>query len=608
MRTLIALLAVLCASPRVAAAQGSTATAEAKPPLQLELSPENAGGAWTPSLYHNHEFDLGVSLRFGALAVANDFAYPYSILMPSPYASGGLKAVYHGAFEAAGFGNIGMLDLRSQKAFSDPTGSAASPANGSAKQSQFQQQESFSSLYGDLGKVVSLGSRVKGAFFAGYDQWSFGAIGGGDGSGTGLAEQNAGTAWMYFDGANRVTLFGDVRGETARVAFYRNEHADWELVPATLGGAEYARKLSASDEVRAGVEGQSQRADTGLRPYLGWNHAGVDTLVAGDFRRSNNEFYPDTQGIGARVAVPVNDALSVTGTAVYDRYNYPMAPGPQGEGSVRFGISWDLDHKAVVQSAVAFRRAQVERAYAVADSQKMNSGLRTSAYAAQFATLIQNSPTYADFVRNVHASGSEGILQAVSMLSLSLGVYNYNHDEAGNPNLESVEAIYQRGRGSYLSQQNDPILVCMGEAQFTAALAEALGRQNGIQVQAAAVSVNVPGGEHAVALVKTGAYGIVIVDWGQLTPTYTFNTRDALRIYQALQGVPEMYHEITDASQNGRHVGYLFTDEGKLMVKKLTYEAEFTRGKMNEMFDDDPRGEQVTVERYKNILKRAFEQ
>ncbi len=111
---------------------------------------------------------------------------------------------------------------------------------------------------------------------------------------------------------------------------------------------------------------------------------------------------------------------------------------------------------------------------------------------------------------------------------------------------------------------------------------------------------------HAIAAVKTQPYGIVFVDWGKLTPTYTFDTKQAFRIYDALQGIPSVFHTVT-AGSDGHPVGYLFTDEGKAIVNNLTFNDEVAKPPLEHLFNDDPRGAPLTVDRFKQLTRGKFQ-
>jgi hypothetical protein len=162
-------------------------------------------------------------------------------------------------------------------------------------------------------------------------------------------------------------------------------------------------------------------------------------------------------------------------------------------------------------------------------------------------------------------------------------------------------------RKDYLNGTTDPLTVCIGAAQLAADLA----REAKIPIEAAGIAgVQVPGdngsrGGHAVAAIKTQPYGIVFVDWGRLTPTYTWDTKQALQIYQGLVGVPSVYHEMTSGT-DGRHVGYLFTEDGKKIIRSMTALGDFSPTALQKLFDDDPRSGPVTVDRYKDLTRRRF--
>jgi len=598
-----------------AAAQASRVSKPAAPPAEppafsLELTNEAAEAAWHPLLKTEElpGFSLSPSVRAGMMALTQTM--PYQILMPSPYAAGGLSGVYSGAFELALMGDLGTARINSQKYFVDPAGSAASAASRAPTQDKFSDVFNAASWYGDIGKVVTVGSAVKGAFFASYSEWMLTPQNGGYGAG--LSEGNVGTMWMAGDRSNRVSLFGDVRFEQARTAFYRNVGAQYEWVPAQTAGAEYARKVGGG-EARVGMEATNSRADVAYRPYVGFSHGKIDTLAAGNLRQGKDPMYPDVKGLGVTVDAEVSRGLRLGVTGAVNNELYAMAPAPTTNASAMVGLTWRMDDDLVVKSAVLYKQAMERSRYQPADSTAINSRLPGIAYAAVFRNALQTSPTFADFVKKVPAHSTDEILSAVSAFAETMGRRNFNENEGRPLNSESIDEIYAKARASYLANRQDPVLVCMGEAQFTAALAQALGRQAGINIQAAAVTVVVPGengqrGGHAVAMVKTPQYGIVFVDWGQMTPTYTFSTKEALRIFQGLQGIPDVYHIVTNADGNGSHVGYLFTEEGKKMERRLTYHAGAQTGPLNRMFDDDPRSEQITIERYRNRLKKAFDQ
>lgn len=143
----------------------------------------------------------------------------------------------------------------------------------------------------------------------------------------------------------------------------------------------------------------------------------------------------------------------------------------------------------------------------------------------------------------------------------------------------------------------------------SAIVAEELGRRWGVEIAATAPTVRVPnaqgtGSGHAVAALKTKEYGIVFVDWGRLTPTYTWDTREALRLYQALVGMPAFMHELT-AGPDGEPAGTLFTEEGKMFLRELTAYGELPQPTLERIFNDAPQSAGRALERYRRILRSS---
>ncbi|OGS01219.1 MAG: hypothetical protein A2V88_02915 [Elusimicrobia bacterium RBG_16_66_12] len=545
-------------------------------------------------------------LKIGALALTESFPYPYPILKRSPYVMGGVKRTYsNGPIEEAVILTAGAVNLNSQRLYDDPQGLLGSSANWNHDR-EISQNQAVVSAYVDKGRTFEAGG-WKGAVFAALDQFAFMPVGGSSKhGGASMTEANAGMAWLKRDGPHEVSLSADAAFELARRKFYRNEF-DFEAAPSGKAGLEYAYQTDAKRYL-AGVEAQTRRADSSLRPYLGIEKGGMAAMLATEFRESKDPFFPDSRAVAVSFKARAADSLSWGVTARSSSERYAMAPGPEHTTRVTAELTWTPDAHQAVQSAksAASRYAQEFEAQKQRDLQAQASA---SATQNEIRALIAASPTLADFYKAYKPNGSLGVLAAAAEFTGLFSQYNYNENEGHPDNLQNVGDIYQRARQSYLSGTDDPTLVCLGAAQFAAAAAIELGRLNGVPIEAAGVTMNVSDSKgkqsgHAVAVVKTREYGIVFVDWGRVTPTYTWNTEKALRLYQALGGQPALYHQITDPTRDGRHVGYLFTEEGKLLVNNLTFHGEAATPAVGELFADDPRGDQVTVERYKRVLRQ----
>lgn len=556
------------------------------------------------------KFKLWDSLTFepvfkaGALALTESFPYPYPILKQSPFALGGVKMTYSGPFEAMVTATVGGVNLRSQRLLDDPALQLATPATRHGGR-DISQNQAVGSVYADVGKTFDAGGGWKGALYAAVDAIGWNTSGAKYGS-DGLLEGNVGTSWLKRGGGHELTLFADVAAEAAPKNGYRND-GRLAAAPSARGGVEYAVNKG-SGRYLAGVEASTRRADDGLRPYLGIERGGLKGLLAVDMRRGKDPFFPDETAVAVRAQARLAKDLTAGVTARYESKRYAMAPGPLNEGRVMADLTWTPGESLVrvaKQQAVASRAEE----YRASRQRELNAASVASPQSEDVRALIAASPTLPDFLAAYRPGDSKGILTALSEFTSLFSRYNYNDNEGSPPNLDSVSEIYARTRGSYLSGQKDPTLVCLGAAQYAAALAEELGRRSGIPIAASATTVKTAdeqgrAGGHAVAQVKTKDMGIVFVDWGRIIPTYTFDTERSLRVYQALVGVPAVFHQITDPSKGGRHTAYLFTEEGKLYVNTLTFHGESGRAPASELLDDDPSGDRLTTERYKNLLKK----
>ncbi|MEK7858796.1 MAG: hypothetical protein AAB320_06595 [Elusimicrobiota bacterium] len=592
------LLAILLAGGVFAAEPASP------PPLALTVTDQVGEVAWRPQ-WRLGDWNLTPFVKAGALALTENFPYPYAILKQSPYAVTGMKLTYSGAVEAMVVGTVGGINLRSQRLLDDPDLKLGSPASAHGGR-DLSQRQVVESLYADVGKTFDAGAGWKGAFYAAFDQFALKSPGAQYGA-DGFMEGSLGTSWLYRNGPHEVSLFANVAGEAAPRNFYRND-GDLEMAPSGRGGIEYAVK-GAAGRWLMGVEAQTRRADQGIRPYLGLEGRDASVLLAGEFRKSSNAFYPDSTGAALSVQTRPAKDLMLGVSARYESQRFAMAPAPVDDTKVTMDLTWTISEKAVLQSAKAWGTRKKEE-YSAEKERRLNAAEKASPQRDEVKALIRASPTLNDFLKAYKPGDSMGVLTALSEFTALFSRYNYNDNEGSPPNLDSVDAIYQRARGSYLSGKDDPTLVCLGAAQYAAFMAEEMGRRAGVQIQASATTVKVADEQgrssgHAVAAVKTQDHGIVFVDWGRLIPTYTFDTERAFRVYQALVGVPAMFHQITDPNQNGRHVGYMFTEEGKLYVNNLTFHGETAKPPLGKLFEDDPRGDEVAKQRYKDLLRRG---
>lgn len=566
------------------------------PPLKLELNQEAAEAKV------RHEFNLGgfkftPSVRAGELAPGGSIpSSSPTTLKRSPYFGAGLQAVHGGDFEMMIMADASRATLNSAKGFSDPDSSAVSPANrGGANNSAAVRSHG---VYVDAGKVMNLGGRARGAVYGALEGWQTGRVNGGAYGTIGYSEATVGAAVLTPAGNGEIAVGGQLRMQEANKDKFNNGQPG--CAPSVAAEAEYSRPVGRL-RAAAGVAADTQRADDGVRPYLTVGGRRVSATAAGEFRRGKDPFYPDVRGAAVSVSAAPSDRVTFTVAGRAERRQFEMAARPITDYTVTGEMTVDVGRFARIAAGQRARAREERTAYRAADSRALNGRLSEVQYQALFDKSLRESSTLAEFTASVPAGDIDDILAAVAAFTRTFSSRNYNYDAPGTPNLSDMDELYRRGRQSYLTGDRDGILICIGSAQFAANLARELGARARVPLVASAVTVSVPGG-HAVTAIQTPEYGIVFADWGRLTPTGTLDTLEALAVYQALQGHPSVYHQITDG-RTGRHVGYLFSDEGKAMVRRLTYHSGAGQAALPKLFEDAPRGSDVAAERYKGILR-----
>jgi hypothetical protein len=565
------------------------------PPLKVELSDEarevKAGYVWKLG-----EWTLAPTARVGELAPQGSITSAMPTTMTrSPYFGGGVQAIHHGGYEAMILTDVSRATLNSSKTYADRAASASPASHGI---DTFSEPVRTFSTYVDAGKVANVSGRVRAAVYGAVETWVSKRGAGGPYGTVGMMEFTSGGAVLARTGHGELLAHAQLRMQGANKDRFNNGQT--VLVPSVAGGAEYA--LPVKDlRAAAGVEATTQRADVGVRPYLSLGSERIAAIIAAEARKSRDPFYPDSKGaaIGLR-ATPVS-GVNVSVEARMDRKSYALAPQPVSDFTVSGQVSVDLSHFARVTAGQRARARAAKTPYTPADSRVLNGRMASAEYRSMFDKALRESATFEEFAAKIPAQGMDGVLATVAAFTDSFGIRNYNNDAPDVKNLEDMGELYRRGRESYLTGDHDGTLICIGSAQFAANLARALGERAGVPIMASAVSVNVPGG-HAVTAIRTPEYGIVFADWGRLTPTGTQDTKEALAVYQALQGMPDVYHEIT-SGPTGRPVGYLFSDEGKALVRRLTFHGDAGQAPLARMFEDVPRGSDVAAERYKALLR-----
>ncbi|MDE2038390.1 MAG: hypothetical protein KGO96_02595 [Elusimicrobia bacterium] len=565
---------------------------------------------------------LTPSLRAGELAPTGRFPAPMSTLRRSPYFGATLElegsALRHTApFEFLGILDASRIQLNSGKGVEDPGGLAASPANyAPTKQTISQNWKSFS-RYLDVGKVFPLGRSVKAAVFAAVDSYQFYSGSSRDDNQVYIQEANGGGALRVDMGGGRhVLASADYQYQSASDNMFSNPQQT--PLPRLSANLEYGQR-SGSAKLSTGVQLIARPADTTLRPHLLYSNRGLSVCLGYEQRRSHSPFVPSQRAVAARIETRLSPNIRLAFQGLTGRRSYPGAPAqPFSEVMISANIAFGPggSHIPTVSGRPVLVSRSLPRAKGgPADSAALNARLPAFSYLdPSFLPTLYASPTLKDFVAKLPLHGIDDVLATVSAFTKAFSEHSYNSQYNAptnrRPDLEDLSQIYARVRAAILNNTQDPIVVCSGSSQFAAALAEDLSARIGENLQATAITVNTPNtaagrsGSHAVAALRTKKYGIVFVDWGKLTPTYTQDTEAALRLYQALQGVPAVYHEIS-GGRDGRPVAYLFTPEGKALVRRLTFHDHLPASELARLFDDTPTGGDKTVARYTRLLDEA---
>lgn len=584
-----------------------TGTGGGAPLKTVNLSNDDAGLRLTfPKWHPTQDTSVGGDLKFGMIAPFGGTGDQNSVLRVSPYVQGAVSAAYDGALKAMLLTTGGVTLLQSHKIFNDPTGNSASNAGDLRTQANFSQVYGIGSAYADLGTVAKFSDQLRAAFYAAGDVMVFSpTAAGSDDSNPAvpMISLTGGMMWMVKSAREEITAFTDVRLQG--VSSDTKQFGAYTVSPGLGSGVEWAHDPQLKDRYAVGVEGSIQASDAGLRPYASIQHGDLSGVVAGDLRLSRNAAYPSAVGGGAKIGWQATPFMKVSMQGSVTDQRYSMAPAPVTEYSATTMLDFNIDPTLKFKAS-----ARLPDRYAVApivvDAAELNAHAAAAGYSVDFKGALAASPNLDQFAQKIGARDLDQTLSALSALSASLNKWNYDYSDTGWSGTDAQ--LYANARTSILSGKKDPDLQCVGAATFVAAVAAEMSRQSGVPLQAWASSVDVPSDNgtqdhHFVTMLKTVKYGIVFLDWGQLTPTYEFSTKRALAIFQGLQGIPSIAHYIAD--NRGHFGGYLFSDDGKILVENLTYHAQLPGSEVDQVLraDTDPQGSHVVEGRAKKWLQ-----
>jgi hypothetical protein len=584
-----------------------TGTGGGAPVKSIAVSNDDASLKLTfPKWHPTQDSSIGSEVKFGMIAPFGGTGDQNSVLRTSPYVQGALSAAYDGVAKAMLTATGSVVMLQSHKIFNDPTGNSSSNAGDLRTQTNFSQVFGIGSVYADAGTVAKFSDQLRAAFYAAGEVMVFSPTAGGSDDGNPavpMISLTGGMMWMVKSARDEVTAFTDVRLQG--ISQDTKQFGVYTVSPGLGGGVEWAHDPTLKDRYAVGVEGSIQASDAALKPYVSVRSGDVSGLVAGDLRLSRNDAYPSTLGAGAKVGWQATPFMKVSLQGEVADQRYSMAPAPvveyTGMTVLDFNIDPSLKFKASARLPDRYATADV-----VVDASRLNEHAAAAGYALDFKGALSESPNLGQFAQKIGAHDLDQMLSALSSLSYNLNKWNYDYSNTGWAGTDAQ--LYANARTSILSGTKNPDLQCVGAATFVAAVAAEMSRQSGIPVQAWASSVDVPSDNgtqdhHFVTMLKTAKYGIVFLDWGQLTPTYEFSTKRALAIFQGLQGIPSIAHYIAD--NRGHFGGYLFSDDGKVLVENLTYHAQLPGSEVDQVLraDSDPNVAGVVEGRAKKWLQ-----
>lgn len=540
---------------------------------------------------------------------------PFATLLPSPHVTASASYRASGKYgDTAIVGTAGYLRLNTQQAFAP---------NEKEDMPNLSEDMVSRSLYADYILPLRLSSNFAVAPFVGISPWGMTGLGGAEfGTSASRDEGNFGVA-AALKVADSDTVRAWFQGELTleRPDSFRNDvpggffgqNLDLFL-DGVYGGADYTHRFDPTSSVRAWAQYTEkdlyQRAEWGVDAWQ-------DRLMvsaAGRYQDTNSPWFTNEAGGAAKVEYrPLDEVgINVSGFGL-GRTDYAGQDLPANFG-VMGGLTWT---PGANRSGIRAKKYIARQIGDEPDPQAMIERRRNLSeisleFSNTFRQALENSETFAEFSKSLPARTTRDIIQAVSLMTDSQPIDNYNFNEGDVINAGSTEELYQRWRETRLTGEEDPMLVCIGSAQSAVDLAETMGKRAGIPIDGAVIGLTrrSPEGKtggHAAALLATPEYGFVFVDWGEIIATNTRDPDIAMEIYQARQGTFAVIHTIGEG-ERGAYAGYKITEQGKAVLRAMSFhgEDELPRPRTQELFNDDYSGSGVTRERALDVLDETL--
>lgn len=536
---------------------------------------------------------------------------PLATLAASPYFGGSLSFRHAGKnWDALAMGTATSLTLRTHPALGQDD-SEAEPV--------LLTPAGVFSFYADSIGILRLSERAAVAIFGAADAWSMTAPGS-----QSDREGNVGlAAAMNLSGRDRIRAWAQVEGVVHRADSFRNDKPNglWNggvFFDGVRAGADYTHRWTPEDRMRLWYEHYYGPLYRSSEAGFQIDHRRVEAAAALKSQRSHSPWALDETGVAATLHVDVGRGIGVEAAASYmdrqDIEGHQLAP----DVAVMGGLDWRHNAGRLRGNIRARRRLRRQGTPALSPARfeagreffsSIDRDLRDN-----FKIAVHASDNLSSFAQNLRVADAKQIVQAAALMTYSLNDLNYNFDEGDTINAGNAQDLYRRWRESYISGQEDPMMVCIGAAQVASELAVDLGARLGLNVEASSIKVvsideNEQSIGHAVPMIRLPGEGFVFVDWGNIIPTNTFDPEAALAVYQAQNGGFAILHTVGDTPRGGRYDGRIITEQGRPVLDAATFHGDpnLPRPAGPDLFHDDPRGAPITRDRALDALDRTLE-
>ncbi|MBI4370219.1 MAG: hypothetical protein HY547_08325 [Elusimicrobia bacterium] len=329
-----------------------------------------------------------------------------------------------------------------------------------------------------------------------------------------------------------------------------------------------------------------------LRPYASLETPWGEIGAAGHFQKSLDPFAPNEAGGGGRVmARPIKGVdIGLWGSGKIKSWPETAAEWNTTEFAGGLQIQGTLGPKGSDQARMTVRRSfsSASNDQETIDPWALHKKIQEMwipETALPMLDALEASETYEEFIENAPGDTTDELLLYMSRFTTVMQERNYNlNEDEGVYNENTMQGVYDGLRDSYLEIEDNPVLVCIGAAQFAAQMINDFAHKHDLDIQARAAGVFSSLG-HAITLIRTPEYGMIALDWGTIVspPQPTMDPEITLRWYERLVGSIALHHAIRD--EEGLPLIEIETQEGRIIRQVLTFRNR-PKSVQNDIWDD----------------------